>query len=84
MEENLMRQQGKTYRAIMSLPEQPVTWVCYNDDMIPYYQKLIAELRGSEYVDKYVTIISTGARGHMYDRVHLDPVLHELKGNGYD
>jgi hypothetical protein len=83
VEENLTQHHGKTYKAIMNLPEQPVTWVCYNDDMIPYYEKLIAELRGTDWADKYLTVISTGA-GRMYDRVHLDPVLHDLKGNGYD
>lgn len=67
----------------MNLPEEKLTWVVYNANMVNYAQMLIIQLRGLDYFDKYVKVVSrddsTGAQGKMY----FDPNLFNLIGNGY-
>lgn len=67
----------------MNLPEEELTWVVYNANMVNYAQMLIIQLRGLDYFDKYVKVVSredsTGAQGKMY----FDPNLFNLIGNGY-
>jgi hypothetical protein len=83
MEEVLSRHSGKTTKMIFNLPEEPVTWVCYNDDMVPYYEQLICEIKGTEYFRKYVSVVSISAT-RSNSRIYLDPALHDLIGNGYE
>lgn len=68
---------------IQQLPEQELTWVVYNANMISYAQCLIIQYRGLEFFDKYVKVISRdcadGAKGILY----FDPDLFNLVGNGY-
>jgi hypothetical protein len=51
--------------------------------MVSYAQMLIIQLRGLDFFDKYVKVVSredsTGARGAMY----FDPKFFEHIGNGY-
>jgi hypothetical protein len=75
----------KTVELIQRLPEEEVTWVVYNANMIQYAESLIILNRGIEYFEKYVNVISCDnpeevVRGALY----LDPSLYDLKGNGYD
>jgi phosphoribosyl-ATP pyrophosphohydrolase len=74
----------KTVEAVMNLPEKDLTWVVYNANMVSYAQMVIIQLRGLEFFDKYVKVVSredsTGARGMMY----FDPKFFEHIGNGYD
>jgi hypothetical protein len=67
----------------MNLPEEKLTWVVYNANMVNYAQMLIIQLRGLDYFDKYVKVVSrddsAGAQGKMY----FDPNLFNLIGNGY-
>lgn len=70
---------------IQRLPEEEVTWVVYNANMIQYAESLIILNRGIEFFQKYVNVISCDdpeviVRGSLY----LDPSLYDLKGNGYD
>lgn len=83
MEEVLSRPSGKTVQMIYNLPEEPVTWVCYNEDMVPYYERLISEIKGTEYFSKYVTVVSISATRNN-SKVYLDPTLYDLMGNGYE
>ena len=83
MEESMTNRQGKLWGTIMALPEQDVIWVCYNDDMIPYYEELIKKLRGGAYFEKYVKVVASGEMGNS-SNTYLDPMLYELRGNGYD
>ena len=88
----LDRQQGcispcgeKTVELIQRLPEEEVTWVVYNANMIQYAASMIIQYRGFDYYMKYVNVISCDdpeevVRGALY----LDPSLYDLKGNGYD
>jgi len=73
----------KRIDTIKKLPDEQVTWVCYNREMIPYYETLIKELRGEEYFNKYVTVIADG-HPDLGSNTYLDPTLYELRGNGYD
>jgi hypothetical protein len=74
----------KTVEAIMNLPEQKLTWVVYNANMVQSAVTLIISLRGIEFFDDYVKVISRecgdGAQGALY----FDPNLFNLVGNGYD
>jgi hypothetical protein len=74
----------KTVEAIMNLPEQKLTWVVYNANMVQTAVTLIISLRGIEFFDDYVKVISRecgdGAQGALY----FDPNLFNLVGNGYD
>lgn len=84
LQQNCISQFGeKTVEAVMNLPEQELTWVVYNANMVSYAQMLIIQLRGLEYFDKYVKVVSredsTGAQGVLY----FDPKFFQLVGNGY-
>lgn len=67
----------------MKMPEKKLTWVVYNANMVSHAEMMIISLRGIEYFDKYVTVVSredsTGAKGELY----FDPNLFNLVGNGY-
>ena len=75
----------KTAELIQRLPEEEITWVVYNANMIQHAANLIIQYRGFDYYQKYVNVISCDnpeevVRGALY----LDPELHNLIGNGYD
>jgi hypothetical protein len=68
----------------LSLPEEKLTWVVYNANMVQSAVTLIVSLRGIEFFDDYVKVVSRecgdGAQGHLY----FDPNIFNLIGNGYD
>ena len=68
----------------MNLPEQKLTGVVYNANMVQSAVTVIISLRGIEFFDDYVKVISRecgdGAQGALY----FDPNLFNLVGNGYD
>ena len=74
----------KTVEAVLNLPEEELTWVVYNANMVQSAVTLIISLRGVNFLDDYVTIVSRecgdGARGKLY----FDPHMFKLLGNGYD
>ena len=73
----------KTVEIISNLPEEDLTWVVYNANMVSHVEMAFVCLRGVEFFDKYVKVVSkddsTGAKGKMY----FDPNLFNLIGNGY-
>jgi hypothetical protein len=82
MEEVLERVNTKVMKAIFGLPEEPITWVCYNEDMVPYYERLIQEIKGVDFFEKYAKVVSIS--GERTAKVYLDPTLYDLMGNGYE
>jgi hypothetical protein len=82
-----MRQAGKHFQAISHLPDNPrkrIYWIVYNSDMIKYVETLIKEIKGQEYLDNNVTVVSKSDPSH--DRakgtIYFDPSLLDLLGNG--
>jgi hypothetical protein len=79
-----LRYGEKTVEAILSLPEEKLTWVVYNANMVQSAVTMIVSLRGIEFFDDYVKVVSRecgdGAQGHLY----FDPNIFNLIGNGYD
>ena len=80
----ILRYGEKTVETILSLPEQKLTWVVYNANMVQSAVTLIVSLRGIEFFDDYVKVVSRecgdGAQGALY----FDPNIFNLIGNGYD
>lgn len=72
-------------RAILSLPEslegKRIVWIVYNNDMVKGTMKLIAQLRGEEFLKK-VTVVSKMESSRHNGRIYFDPVLLDLLGNG--
>lgn len=68
----------------MNLPEEDVTWVVYNANMVSTAMDLIIALRGEEYFDRYVDVISRDRGGDASGILYFDPKMFELLGNGYD
>lgn len=82
--QNYISQYGeKTVDAILNLPEEQLTWVVYNANMVQSAVTMIISLRGLDFFDDYVKVVSRecgdGAQGHLY----FDPNLFNLVGNGY-
>jgi hypothetical protein len=76
---------GKTVAAIERLPEDPdkkIYWVVYNKDMIKYTEKLIAEIRGKDYLKKHVKVVSLEKKQGANNSIYLDPMLLDHIGNG--
>lgn len=83
----ISRYGAKTVDAILNLPEEDVTWVVYNANMVPAHASLIIELRGADYFVKYVRVaardvddIDSCGEG----RIYFEPNLFNYIGNGYD
>ena len=80
----ILRYGEKTVETVLSLPEQKLTWVVYNANMVQSAVTMIVSLRGIEFFDEYVKVISRecgdGAQGALY----FDPNIFNLIGNGYD
>jgi hypothetical protein len=91
---------NRTIKLIEALPDEPdnkIVWVVYNKDMIANAKQQIIEVKGQDYFDKYVTVTSGGdevsgrkVTSVIIDEVpskssmYFDPMLHAMKGNGYD
>ena len=73
----------KTVEAVLNLPEEQLTWVVYNANMVQSAATMMIVLRGLDFLDEYVTIVSRecgdGANGKLY----FDPNLFNYIGNGY-
>jgi len=73
----------KTVEAVMNLPEEELTWVVYNSNLISGAQMLIIQLRGLEFFDKYVKVVSREEPETPQGKTYHDPGLFNLIGNGY-
>jgi len=77
----------KTVDAILRLPEEDVTWIVYNSNMVASATTLIIKLRGIDYFSKYVRVASRdiddiescGAA-----KLYYEPKMFDYIGNGYD
>lgn len=67
----------------MNLPEERLTWVVYNSNMVSYAQMLIIQLRGLEFFDKYVKVVSREEPELPQGKTYHDPGLFNHIGNGY-
>lgn len=74
----------KTVELIQNLPEMELTWVVYNANMISQAQMLIIALRGVEFFDEYVHVISRECGNDASGILYFDPNMFKLLGNGYD
>ena len=63
-------------------PYDTIVWVVYNEDMVSGVRKRFIELRGKEFVDDYVEVISPNSGRKPSGRVHFDPAFHDHLGNG--
>lgn len=87
MQNTMTRRSKKLEHCIRLLPENPtkhIFWIVYNHDMIEYTSNLIADIRGQEYRDKYITVVAKGenSKDRANGSVYFDPNLLDLLGNG--
>ena len=86
--QNYISQYGaKTVEAIMRLPDEDVTWVVYNANMVPAATQLIIDIRGIDYFSKYVRVASRDIddiESCGEAKLYYDPKMFDYLGNGYD
>lgn len=70
-------------KAILGLPDdgKPILWIVYNNDMVKGTIQLIEELRGEEFLCN-VKVVSRTNSSKYNGRIHFDPTLMDLLGNG--
>ena len=76
----------KTVDAILNLPEEDITWVVYNANMVSAHTTLIIELRGIDYFSKYVRVASRDVddiESCGEAKIYFEPRLFNYIGNGY-
>lgn len=78
---------GKVHQAITNLPANPrkrIFWIVYNRDMIKYTEDMIVDIKGREYLEKYVTVVSKNdpSNDRTKGSIYFDPGLLDLLGNG--
>lgn len=86
LQDSILRFGEKTVDTILNLPEEDITWVVYNANMVASATTLIIELRGIEYFSKYVRVASRDVddiESCGKAKVYFDPNLFNLIGNGY-
>lgn len=74
-------------QAILNLPKTPrkrIYWIVYNHDMIKYTEDMIAEIKGEEYLEKYITVVAKNdpSKDRTTGSIYFDPGLLDLLGNG--
>lgn len=65
-------------RRFPEAPEHPILFVVYNDDMVAGTKTLIDIIHGSDYCDRYCTVVSLNTKvddHSMYD-VYIDPTVY--------
>ena len=85
LENYISRYGAKTVKTILSMPNEELTWVVYNTNMISLAQMLIIALRGLKFFDDYVRVVSHDQKcTSTHGKVYFDPNIFNLMGNGYD
>lgn len=79
--------QNRLTASITSLPASPakhIYWIVYNQDMIKEAEDRIRSIKGSDYFDKYVTVVAKNdpSKERTTGTVYFDPNLLDLLGNG--
>lgn len=71
-------------RSLPTSPDKQIYWIVYNEDMVTRTEDLIKEIRGKEYFDKYITVVSKSnpSKERTTGIVYFDPSLLDLLGNG--
>jgi hypothetical protein len=74
---------AKVYNAIANLPVNPtkhIYWIVYSQDMVEYTEKMIATIKGEEYLEKYVTVVAKSApsKERTAGFIYFDPGLPDL------
>lgn len=71
-------------RSLPTNPDKQIYWIVYNEEMVTRTEDLIKEIRGKEYFDKYVTVVSKSnpSKERTTGIVYFDPSLLDLLGNG--
>ena len=80
------RRLGKVYTAIKSLPDtptRPIYWIVYNSDMVEYTTRMIASIKGEDYL-QYIKVVakSEPTNKRINGSIYFDPGLYDLLGNG--
>lgn len=84
MQGYILRYGEKTVEAVLNLPEEELTWVVYNANMVQSAVTLIVSIRGIDFLDEYVTVVSRGSDTCARGKLYFDPNMFKLLGNGYD
>lgn len=86
MDQQTSNRIDKVVAAIQNMPTTPkskICWIVYNDDMVEYTKTMISDIKGKEYLDKYVIVVAKGALAPKVPHtVYFDPGLQDLIGNG--
>lgn len=76
---------GKLYNSILALPNNPdkfIIWIVYHDDFIKFIEDYISRVRGKEYLDKYVKVVSRQNSSKYNGKIYFDPMIYDHLGNG--
>jgi len=80
----ILRYGAKTVETILALPEEKLTWVVYNANMVQSAVTMFVSLRGMDFFDDYVKVISRQCSDGAHGALYFDPNIYKLIGNGYD
>ena len=82
-----MEEDMRAAKVIMKLSDRKCMLICYNEDMIEYYERMVKELRGTDYFNDNVKVVAQNktTQQHYYgpNDVYFTPDLLKLRGNGY-
>ena len=84
LENYISRYGAKTVEVILSMPDEKLTWVVYNANMVSLAQMLIIALRGLKFFDEYVRVVSRDQNcAATHGKLYFDPNIFNLMGNGH-
>lgn len=71
-------------------PDRPIIYFVYNEDLVHGTESIIRLMKGEDYFNRHVTVKplrTEDNKEHIIDTKHVcyyDPLIHQLKGNGYN
>ena len=84
LENYILRYGAKTVETVLALPEEKLTWVVYNANMVQDAVTMIVSLRSMDFFDDYIKVISRKCGDSAQGALYFDPNIFKLIGNGYD
>ena len=75
----------KRDRSIKSLPDNPadtITWVVYNEEMAQAIRDRFVEIKGAEYLESHVDVVTRETLDSDSRWIYFDPYLYDYLGNG--